>query len=72
MPKRTTFKVSLLLPKEVSVARMTGYILDAVSSWGGQFDPHEDPLFSLEGRRLRVESREEIAVNDNDDEILRK
>lgn len=39
------FIVRVPIVEGVSNTRMRDYIRDAVSSWSGQFDPNDDPLF---------------------------
>lgn len=51
--KTITFKVVMIVPKEVSYQQAKEYVQDAVKSWGGQFHP-DDPLFGLEERQVHV------------------
>ena len=42
--KHDFYIISVLRVKGVSRVRMLSYIRDAVSNWGGQFEPGVDPL----------------------------
>lgn len=57
--RRRAFKVTLVLPEDVSMADMAAYIQDAVASMKGSSFPGDDeqdgdPLFFLEGDSIKV------------------
>lgn len=52
---RIAFEISL--PKLDTEARLRAYIIDAVESWSGQFDPYEDPLFGTLRGQVRLVRR---------------
>lgn len=52
--RRKKITITALCPGECSDDDIKEFVRDAVSSWGGQFDP-EDPLFySLEVNKIEV------------------
>lgn len=54
MKSRVEFKVAVNLPEGMTVADMCAYIRDAVSSWGGQYEPNVDPRFGMHRNRVTV------------------
>ncbi len=51
---RTKFIVSVEIPLGATEADMKGYIEDAVSTWAGSLNPHDDPLFDLDRDKVKV------------------
>ena len=48
------YEVTIDCDYERDPERIADYICDAVASWGGQFDPEEDDLFSAYIAGVRV------------------
>lgn len=43
--KKTIIIIQADIPDRITTARLKAYVIDAIESWSGQFNPLEDPLF---------------------------
>lgn len=66
MPNRKiSYTVTLFLPEDATRDDVGEYILDAISSWKGQFPPSE-PLFHLDYSKIKVKDNSTKVLYENE------